>query len=432
MHCDSYSIIPISEDFKDINGNKIINAYFITNFKKNAYIVGTNENDHTDFEENDDKLIKQYLNSINIKYYKTNASKTVNNILNPKIKNVKGNSKRKNTDYQYTELLVALNLLGLKDKYTYEDIIKFSNEMFKKGNKFKCRKDKLDKYHADLKSSYDNKTFKKSYIDNFIKELFNINFDLNKIECVYLTGKSYSEYPEIVEQNKMYEGMKPNSDVYFKLIDEELLQGISCKQSFKCPCTNKIAEDAGLSFELNHLINLREKLLNDNGITKKNFKNHRKCESGDGKISKILSTKNHYSIGEKIDYWKELENHIIKYKDYFINGVINSMCQGTILPYKVYEYDGEKLINTLDRKLKKEKCNIRVSNIFCWSKSGIRDASKIWFDFMYDNEVMYNLEVRFKGEYFGGKGRPQLFILKEKKEDIDKYIKARVKFSNSN
>ena len=46
---------------------------------------------------------------------------------------------------------------------------------------------------------------------------------------------------------------------------------------------------------------------------------------------------------KKIDYWKELENHIIKYKDYFINGVINSMCQGTILPYKVYEYDGEKI-----------------------------------------------------------------------------------------
>ena len=51
---------------------------------------------------------------------------------------------------------------------------------------------------------------------------------------------------------------------------------------------------------------------------------------------------------------------------------------------------------------------------------------------MYDNEVMYNLEVRFKGEYFGGKGRPQLFILKEKKEDIDKYIETREKFFNPN
>ena len=51
---------------------------------------------------------------------------------------------------------------------------------------------------------------------------------------------------------------------------------------------------------------------------------------------------------------------------------------------------------------------------------------------MYDNEVMYNLEVRFKGKYFGVGGQPQLFIYKEKKDEIDKYIKAREKFCNSN
>ena len=55
-------------------------------------------------------------------------------------------STRKNTDNQFTELLVALILLGLKDKYTYEDIIKFSNEMFD-GRKLKCKdKEILDKY----------------------------------------------------------------------------------------------------------------------------------------------------------------------------------------------------------------------------------------------------------------------------------------------
>ena len=131
-------------------------------------------------------------------------------------------------------------------------------------------------------------------------------------------------------------------------------------------------------------------------------------------------------------YWEELICHIIRYKKYFINEVINSMCQGDILPYTVYEYDGEKLINTLDRKLEIDKCDIRVSNIFCWGIRGPRNAAKIWFDFMYNNEVMYNLEVRFKGVYFGLGGQPQLFILKEKKEDIEKYIKARDKFNNSN
>ena len=167
MDYNSYSIIPISKGFEDINGNKIIDAYFITNLKKVTYIVGTYENNSTDFEESDDKLIKQYLKSINITNYKTKASRTIDNILNPKIKNIKkDNSKRKNTDYQFTELLVALILSGLKGKYTYEDITKFSYEIFEKGDKFKCRKDILDKYHEDLKSSYDKKTFKKS-LDKF-------------------------------------------------------------------------------------------------------------------------------------------------------------------------------------------------------------------------------------------------------------------------
>lgn len=332
-------------------------------------------------------------------------------------------SKRKITDYQFTELLVALILLGLKDKYTYEDITKFSYEIFEKGDKFKCRKDILDKYHEDLKSSYEKKIFKKSYIDNFIKQLYDLNFDLNKIEYVYLTGKSYSEYPEIVEQNKMYEGMKPNSDVYFKLTGEELLQGISCKQSFECPCTNKVVEKKN-----KYLMELREKLLNDNNIT---IDNYEKKRGKNGEISKLLC--NTYCInGELQEYWKELQKHIIDESEYFIQGVIDSMCQGDILPYTVYEYDGEELLNTKDRKLDRNKCNIRVSNIFCWGIRGPRNASKIWFDFMYDNEVMYNLEVRFKGKYFGVGGQPQLFIYKEKKEDIEKYIKARDKFSNSN
>lgn len=360
----------------------------------------------------------------------TNALKT-NKIISKKTKNNKS-SKRKNPDYQFTELLVALMLLQLKGIYTCEDITKFSNEMFENG-KLKCRKNILDKYHGDLKSSYDKKTFKNLYIDNFIKELNNPELDLNKIECVYLTGKNI-DYPEIVAQNKMFKGMKPNSDIYFKLKDEELLQGISCKQSFKCPCTNKIVEVCGAPIEREYLIKSREKDFNDHGITIDNFKNHRdkKC-GGDGKINKILSTKLYYTENKGLSkYWGELICHIIRYKKYFINEVINSMCQGDVLPYLVYEYDGEQLLNTKDRKLEKEKCDIRVSNIFCWGIKGPRNASKIWFDFMYGNEVMYNLEVRFKGGYFGVGGQPQLFIYKEKKEDIDKYIETREKFFNPN
>ena len=338
------------------------------------------------------------------------------------------NNKRKKTDYQFTELLVALMLLGLKDKYTYEDITKFSNEMFEE-EKLICRKEILDKYYEDLKSSYDKKTFKNSYIDNFIKKLDNHQeLDLDNIEYVHLTGKSYKNHLEILEQNKDYERMNPNSDVYFKVKDIKLLWGISCKQTSGCPCTNKVVEK-----KKKILMELREKLLNDNDINKDNYEKHRSGKSGDGKIATILSTKDHYcGIGKLQEYWEELQKHIIDEKEYFIQGVIDSMCQGEILPYPVFEYDGEKIINTKDRKLEKDKCDIRISDIFCWGILNPREASKIWFDFMYDDEIKYRLEVRFKGKYFGEGGQPQLFIYKELDGDIKKYIKTREKFKSKN
>jgi len=275
----------------------------------------------------------------------------------------------------------------------------------------------------DLKDAFKNKKFKTSYILNFKKEILNI--DLSDIKYVYLTGKTYKDYDLLVKLNKDNEDKKPNSDVYFELNNGEI-HGISCKQSFSCPCTNKVVELSN-----GNLMKLREKILNENGVTKENYKNHRdKKSGGDGKIGKILQN-SHCISGNLQDYWTALQIHILNNKDYFINGVMNSMNQGVILPYHVYEYDGKELVNTKDRKLVKELCDIRISKIFCHGKTKPREASKIWFDFMYEGEIKYNLEIRFKGEYFGLGGQPQIFILKESKENIAAYQKIKDKYENN-
>ena len=82
--------------------------------------------------------------------------------------------------------------------------------------------------------------------------------------------------------------------------------------------------------------------------------------------------------------------------------------------------------------LDKEKCDIRVSEIFCYGKTKIRQACKIWFDFVCDDKVLYNLEVRFKNIWFNKGGSPQLFVLKETEEDIKKYIQTRDKHLSNN
>ena len=255
----------------------------------------------------------------------------------------------------------------------------------------------VDNYIKDLEISFDLKKYKE-YINNF-----NTTIIPKNISKVYLTGKSYSGFQKIVDLNKDFGKKKPNSDVYFELSDGSIL-GISCKQSKGCPCTNKVVE---LNNEL--LCQSREKLFNDNDIT---IENYREKRGQNGEISKVLC--NHFcTTGELQDYWKLLIQHILDNKEYFIQGVIDSMCQGSFLPYTVYEYDGEEVVDTKQRCLEKDMCDIRNSEIFCWGKKGSRKASKIWFDFLYENEVLYSLEVRFKGIYFGKGGQPQLFIYKE-------------------
>jgi len=329
---------------------------------------------------------------------------------------------RKNTDYQYTELLVCLILLGLVsfENISLDFIIDFSMKK-KEEKKLQCNDDILERYHTDLKDSFNIK-FIKSYILNFDKDILNI--DLSDIKYVYLTGKSYKDFSKIVKINKDNEDKKPNSDVYFELNNGEI-HGISCKQSFSCPCTNKVVELSN-----GNLMVLREKLLNENGVTKENYRNHRdKKSGGDGKIGQVLQ--NNFCItGYLQEYWSLLQDHIINKKYYFIDQVLNSMNQGIMLPYEVYEYDGKELVNTKNRKLEKNLCDIKISNTFCYGKTKPREASKIWFDFIYNEEIKYNLEVRFKGIYFGPGGQPQIFILKESKENIILYQETRDKYQD--
>jgi len=327
---------------------------------------------------------------------------------NKKIIKVK-NSKRKNSDYQSTELITALIVCGEIDtnNITPEYMIELSNTRFERGI-LKCSPEILKKYQGDLLCKFNDNNIK-SYIDNF-----NTDIKLDTVECVYLTGKTFKDYEALVHLNKDYKHRKPNSDVYIQLINGEFV-GISCKQSKNCPCTNKVVE-----LNNNELMLLREKLLNENEITKENYIGKR---GRNGEISKLFRN-NHCKSGNLEKYWSELIKHIIANKDYFIQGVLDSMNQGHYLPYRVLEYDGKELIDTKERFLEKSECDIRDSEIFCWCKTGPRKAAKIWFDFISKDEIIYHLEVRFKGKYFGKEGQPQLFIYKETKEDIESYIKA--------
>jgi hypothetical protein len=371
-------------------------------------------------DENKRSIIDKYLDKIPEEWF---SFTEWYNFKHNKIK-VKGT--RKNTDYQCTELVLALQYLGLTST-ELDLIISYATDMFE-SNKLQCKRIILDRYISDLQYSFTKGTFSSSFITNFL----NLNLDLSTIKCVYLTGKTCKDFPTLVELNKDYEQFKPNSDVFVEKYNGVIF-GTSCKQKNNSPLSNKIAENYGTKEERLFLTNLRETLLHEGGITLDILKNSTKEQKkiNEKKISQILCNKQ--CLGEPLqEYWKELTNHIIKYKDNFIDGVLHSISQSSYLPYDVYEYDGTTLVNTKDRMLDKEKCDIRVSEIFCYGKTKIRQACKIWFDFVCDDKVLYNLEVRFKNIWFNKGGSPQLFILKETEEDIKKYIQTRDKHLSNN
>jgi len=333
---------------------------------------------------------------------------------------------RKNTDYQCTELVLALLYLGLTST-ELDLIISFANDMFE-SNKLHCNRVILDKYISDLQYSFTKGTFTSSFITNFL----NLHNDLSDVKCVYLTGKTYKDFPTLVELNKGYEQYKPNSDVFVEK-HNGVIFGTSCKQNSGSPLTNKVAESYATDEERLFLTNLRETLLHEGGITLDLLKNSTKEQKkiNEKKISQIL--RNRDCFGEPLqEYWKELTNHVIRNKCQFIDGVLSSVSQGSFLPYKVYEYDGTTLVNTKDRMLNKETCDIRVSEIFCYAKTKPREACKIWFDFVCDDKVLYNLEIRFKNKWFEIGGCPQLFVFKETDDDIKKYIQTREKHLSNN
>ena len=321
---------------------------------------------------------------------------------------------RKNADYQYTELLLTLLYLGLKSIIP-DEIRKFIRSMYDTG-KLKTNKGEYPKkFIEDMESNIKENKFDKTFIEHFKS-----NVEINNIECVYLTGKSFSDFPELVELNKDYKEEKPNPDIYIKEKSGKF-HGCSCKKDYKCPLTNKIAEEYGTIEEHKHLVELREKVLNEGGVTKDNYRDKR---GPTGEINMVL-------CNPMNKYWIALRNHILKYSANFIKGVLYSTAQGHYLNYPVYEYDGKELIDTKDRFINEENCIIRPSEIFCYGKTRKSRAAKIWFDFVEkignQEKILYKLEVRFKGIYFGEGAKPQLFIYKTSEKEIECLKKAKEK-----
>lgn len=302
---------------------------------------------------------------------------------------------RKNTDYQWSEMLSALLLI-----VNIKDIINLSKENIIhliKRNKDNIYITNVEKYVNDFmkqKETNINKIYKFSEtVNRFKAEIINKN---GKIKKCFVTGKNYNRinddaFQSIKDTNKKLEEENPNdkkkickSDVYIKFKSNKHI-GASIKKEKQCTKANYSVQkmlgeivDIGLR---NNLNNIKNRLLQDNGITRQNYPSKRDTYNN-------IFRKNNA-------YYNELLKNIENNENEVITRCLSNMFSCNNKEYDVYElWDTDYKLLKLTKEIKHMKIVIDTE------KKSRSKASKLFFKLKYKNIDFIDLEIRFKGNPF--------------------------------
>lgn len=302
---------------------------------------------------------------------------------------------RKNTDYQWTEMLsVLLLIININD---FIDLSKDKLIDLIKNNKDKIYITSLGKYVDDFmkkKETNINDIYKFSKtVIRFKEEIINKHGEIKK--C-FVTGKNYNrinddEFQSIKQINKKLEEENPNdkkkickSDIYIKFKSNKHI-GASIKKDKICTKANysvqkmlKEIVDIDLS---NNLNNIKNRLLQDNYITRQNYKSKRDT------YNNIFRQNN--------AYYNELLKNIENNENEIIKRLLCNMFSCNNKDYDVYElWDIDYKLLKLTKEMKHMK--IVVNN----EKKSKSKASKLFFKLKYKKIDFIDLEIRFKGNPF--------------------------------
>lgn len=270
--------------------------------------------------------------------------------------------KRKNTDYQWSEYIVYHTLKTIPLRLDYSEIILSFDPNINKG------------YLNDLIRA--NKTKVMEYYSSFYDEVIGYSVD-----NVFLLGKNQNIYPEIRDIHKNKIGVaKFKADVVFKLKSGEYI-GISVKSSEKDTLTNYSIYSLLSDIDENKLKSLLKELLleNDLSLMIDDYRGNRK------EYNKIFS--NTTSINN--EYHILLNNLIMSNNNIIIEGWYHRLFGD--LPYKLYTFDGKKLLS-------KVPVLNRISIVPIQNPAkNPRGAAKIFFAIFEGDTILYKWEIRWKG-----------------------------------
>ena len=174
---------------------------------------------------------------------------------------------RRNVDFNWAEMILAL-IFVYPNLNTYADIMATKDLVKENENeKFMIEFVHIDKYYRDISSRNPERVT--DYIQSIKNNIHQLNIDLNLIDRVYITGKTFTNFQELVSLNtdpltgKSYDQKITKSDIYIKMNNGEFI-GISVKDSKNATLSNysfeKILKDLHIpnNFE-NRILVLKNK-----------------------------------------------------------------------------------------------------------------------------------------------------------------------------
>jgi hypothetical protein len=296
---------------------------------------------------------------------------------------------RVHCDYNTFEFIFGVIMSGIRSSL----ITKNGLNNFTKYNNFVFNQKGYEHYYNGYSKIKDTKQIK-TFLDNCynFKSMIQSTHK-SYIKNVYLTGKSdkfisktdtgfnlIKSYNNTLQKNNPKEKRRIcKSDVYL-ILDNNKTIGISVKMNKKCTKFNysieKILRD---NFEINDVSKIKNNFLLDNRITRTNYKCNR------DKYNKLFYDRDNI-------YWNVLSKHIndnsCKIASILMNNY-NCTFNNLYPVYEIIDNDFYLLSKSNDTNTyhleeneeKKEKTN----------------ASKLYYNLKKGNEIIMNLEIRWKG-----------------------------------
>lgn len=262
---------------------------------------------------------------------------------------------RKNCEYNGYELLMCVYILFKTSKVTREKLLKHK--------KFKYDTNSIEEYWKNYDAIHD--TVKKEWCKAF-------KLDTSNVKYVYLTGKSYKTFPELVTLNTGLKQFETKADIYIETTDDTWM-GLSIKQDKKCTKSN-------LSIFNGNLDSYRLIWKNIDAIYTEIF---------------LKRKKNRNHLNTKLyDPTHPVMMYIRKWIDTNTNNCIDRLVDGLFcknVPYLMYEYNGS-MLEWLNPSIKSDHVLIETDE---WQT----DKNAKLFYILSIRDKKFKVEVRWKGNF---------------------------------